>query len=289
MKIISTKVHGIMDYIMGVILIASPWLFGFAMGGAETWIPVILGITTIIYSLFTDYELSASRNISMKTHLGLDTVSAIFLAASPWLFGFADFVFWPHLILGLLELGAVAMTETNAEFVEHSESADDEHKAEVQQNSASAYRREQKVDREQRAAPSSQTRVSPQTTASTQMHAKERNDGHRSGIHHEGKRAAEPNSNMDDLKNNEGQISHSNINRPQTNPDQDNRVDRPRESHKNRKPANVENSWRKDDNKNNGETDADKPNSKSSETKPNLSSKTEDPTNPNKSESNKRE
>ena len=44
MRFIPTKVHGVMDYIMGILLIASPWLFIFNRGGMETWIPVILGV-----------------------------------------------------------------------------------------------------------------------------------------------------------------------------------------------------------------------------------------------------
>lgn len=111
MKIINTKTHGYLDYIMGVLLIAAPWIFDFARNGAETWVPVILGASTIIYSLFTDYELGISRKISMNTHLMLDTVSGILLAASPWIFGFADYVWQPHLILGVLELGAVLLTK----------------------------------------------------------------------------------------------------------------------------------------------------------------------------------
>ena len=100
-----------MDYLMGVILIAAPWLLGFARGGAETWVPVILGAGVIIYSLLTDYELGASRSISMSTHLSLDFWSGIFLAASPWIFGFSEYIFWPHLVFGLLEVGASLMTE----------------------------------------------------------------------------------------------------------------------------------------------------------------------------------
>lgn len=114
MKIISTKVHGVLDYMMGVLLIASPWLFGFATNGWETWIPCILGASTIVYSLMTDYELGLSDNISMRTHLIIDAVSGILLAASPWIFGFADIVYLPHLVLGMIELVAVALTTTNA-------------------------------------------------------------------------------------------------------------------------------------------------------------------------------
>ena len=112
MRFISTKVHGYLDYSVGLLLIAAPWLFGFARGGAETWVPVILGASAIVYSLLTDYELGASRQLSMRTHLGLDIFSGILLAASPWLFGFADYVYLPHLILGIAEIGVAAMTQT---------------------------------------------------------------------------------------------------------------------------------------------------------------------------------
>ena len=104
-----------LDYLVGALLIAAPWLFDFAAGGAETWIPVVLGAGAILYSLFTDYELGVSRQLSMRTHLMLDLMSGILLAASPWLFGFADTVWAPHLALGLFEIGASLMTKREPE------------------------------------------------------------------------------------------------------------------------------------------------------------------------------
>jgi hypothetical protein len=47
MRFIPTRIHGIMDYAMGLLLIAAPWIFRFNRGGAETWVPVILGIGAI--------------------------------------------------------------------------------------------------------------------------------------------------------------------------------------------------------------------------------------------------
>ena len=111
MRFIPTRVHGMLDYLVGVLLIAAPWLFGFARGGAETWIPVILGAGAIAYSLFTNYEMGISHAISMPTHLTLDLVSGFLLALSPWLFGFADYVYTPHLVVGIIEIGAALMTE----------------------------------------------------------------------------------------------------------------------------------------------------------------------------------
>jgi hypothetical protein len=111
MRVIPTLVHGFLDYLTGLLLIAAPWLFGFAHGGAETWVPVILGAGALLYSLLTDYELGLIRAIPMPMHLTFDLLSGILLAASPWLFGFVSFVMLPHVILGIWEIGASVMTQ----------------------------------------------------------------------------------------------------------------------------------------------------------------------------------
>lgn len=116
MRFIPTRVHGMADYVIGILLIAAPWLFGFADGGAEQWVPVILGAGVILYSLMTDYELGVMKAIPMSMHLMLDIGGGIFLAVSPWLFGFADEIWWPHVIVGLLEIGAGLMTKTRPEY-----------------------------------------------------------------------------------------------------------------------------------------------------------------------------
>jgi SPW repeat len=112
MRFISTRMHGMTDYLIGVLLIAAPYLFGFATGGPKQWVPIALGAGVIVYSLITDYELGAVRMIPMPAHLALDGLGGAFLAASPWLFGFQDQVFWPHLVIGLFEIGASLMTQT---------------------------------------------------------------------------------------------------------------------------------------------------------------------------------
>ena len=111
MKIISTKVHGGLDYLMGIVLIAIPWLLNFYRGGAETWVPVVLGVGVILYSLLTNYEYSFSDAIPMPAHLTRDVLSGIFLAMSPWLYGFNDVVFLPHLILGSVQVAVGLISE----------------------------------------------------------------------------------------------------------------------------------------------------------------------------------
>lgn len=113
MRFLPTRVHGVLDYLVGTLLIAAPWLFNFARGGAETWVPVVLGAGAIIYSLMTDYELGLARKISTQTHLALDLWSGILLAASPWLFSFYEYVYLPHVILGIFEIGASLATQAS--------------------------------------------------------------------------------------------------------------------------------------------------------------------------------
>jgi hypothetical protein len=108
---ITTRAHGVMDYLLGAALIAAPWIFNFAAGGAETWVPVLVGAAIIAYSIITNYELGLVGLISMRNHLRIDIVAGIFLAASPWIFGFSGLVWAPHLIVGLLLVGSGTMTQ----------------------------------------------------------------------------------------------------------------------------------------------------------------------------------
>jgi len=108
---ISTKTHGALDYLVGILMVYVPWLFGFAGSGWETHIFVTLGIAALIYSVCTKYELGLFPLIPMKGHLALDLASGVILAASPFLFGFAERVMWPHVLFGFLEIGVALATK----------------------------------------------------------------------------------------------------------------------------------------------------------------------------------
>ena len=115
MRFIPTRVHGMLDYGVGALLIVVPYLLGFADGTAAQWVPQLLGLVAIGGALMTDYELGVMRVIPMPVHLMIDIGSGALLAVSPWLFGFADKVFWPHLLVGIMEIGAGLMTRTTPE------------------------------------------------------------------------------------------------------------------------------------------------------------------------------
>jgi len=112
MRFISTRAHGVMDYIVGLLLLVAPYLLGFADGSAAQWVPMILGVAIVGMALMTDFELSLVRLIPMPLHLGIDIAGGLLLLASPWLFGFADRIAWPHVIVGILEVGLALTTRT---------------------------------------------------------------------------------------------------------------------------------------------------------------------------------
>ena len=70
----------------------------------------MFGVWAIFYSVLTAYELGLLKILPMPMHLLLDGIAGIVLAASPFLFGFADQVLWPHLLFGLFSVIACFVT-----------------------------------------------------------------------------------------------------------------------------------------------------------------------------------
>jgi hypothetical protein len=110
MRFVPTRVHAVIDYLWGALLLAMPFLAGFADDPAARSVAMVFGAGAIGYSLVTDYELGLLRLVPMSLHLVLDVVAGAILAASPWLFGFAGRVFWPHLLFGLFAVAAGLVT-----------------------------------------------------------------------------------------------------------------------------------------------------------------------------------
>jgi len=111
MRFLPTRVHGVVDWIMGALLVAFPWVFGLDRASPEAWVPMALGIAGLVVTFFTDHEFGVVRRIPMVGHLWVDGLAGALLAASPWLFGFADGVWLPHVALGLTEFAAAFVTK----------------------------------------------------------------------------------------------------------------------------------------------------------------------------------
>jgi hypothetical protein len=119
MRFISPRNHTILGFIVGIVLILAPNIFGFSdVGGAAVAVPRILGIIAILSELTVQGSFSGFGMIPMSAHLVMDAIMGIFLALSPWLFGFSDNgtnAWLPHLIVGVLLIGSSLMTQTAAD------------------------------------------------------------------------------------------------------------------------------------------------------------------------------
>ncbi len=111
MRFVPTRVHGIADWLVGTLLVALPWLLGLDRGAPEAWLPMALGITGLLVTFFTDHELGVVRRIPMTWHLRIDALAGALLVASPWILGFSERIWVPHVVLGLTELVAAFVTK----------------------------------------------------------------------------------------------------------------------------------------------------------------------------------
>jgi hypothetical protein len=115
MRFISSKAHTIIGILVGIVLIVAPWLIGFSDEPAPTRVAVIVGAFILVNELITTSPSSPLKVVPMRVHIVIDVLTGIFLAASPWLFGFADLdaEYWvPHLVVGILVAGYALMTNT---------------------------------------------------------------------------------------------------------------------------------------------------------------------------------
>jgi hypothetical protein len=114
MKPITSRTHAIIDYVVGILLLLAPFLLGFADVEPARNAAWIVGIATLLYSMATAYEISVVKLIPYRIHLGLDLIGGLFLAASPWVMNFDEFIVWPHVLVGVLEIGVALLSRPAA-------------------------------------------------------------------------------------------------------------------------------------------------------------------------------
>jgi hypothetical protein len=114
---ISTRTHGVLDYVTGSALLVAPELFRLRPVRRSARVPRLAGTTSTAYSLLTDYELGAVRLLPMRAHLALDAFAGALLAVSPWALGTARFGrrHWlPHVLVGAGELAVAFLTRADS-------------------------------------------------------------------------------------------------------------------------------------------------------------------------------
>ncbi|MEA2186557.1 MAG: hypothetical protein QOK16_1568 [Solirubrobacteraceae bacterium] len=85
---ISRFLHGAIEYVAGVLLIAAPFLFSFNSNAAVA-VAIIAGVVVLIVAASTDGPTSLVNSIPLAAHVLLDYGLAALLVAAPFLFGFS--------------------------------------------------------------------------------------------------------------------------------------------------------------------------------------------------------
>lgn len=100
--VLSSRIHGISDYLIGAAFIFLPWIMGFSNYSYSPWMLMIAGIAIIVYSIMTRYEAGYIGLLSLRTHLLFDLVLGLFLMTSPFLLNFENRLSLPHIAGGAL-------------------------------------------------------------------------------------------------------------------------------------------------------------------------------------------
>jgi hypothetical protein len=102
---ISKSAYGFLNYAIALLLIASPWAFGFThvtIAGALL-MPILMGWLQLIMAIFSKNPL-AFRQLNvlpMQMQNFVDVLMGSFLLFLPITYAFCNQVFWPHFLLGL--------------------------------------------------------------------------------------------------------------------------------------------------------------------------------------------
>lgn len=139
-RYIPTLTHGLLDHLLGIVMITSPWLFEYhAARGLAVQVLFILGGLLVLSSLVTRFEMGVFKLMNVRTHLWIDLVIGVSLALSPWIFDFSDRIFLPHLFGGsLIAIISIFTASTPFDETRYTEVVIREGRAEVTRYARSA-------------------------------------------------------------------------------------------------------------------------------------------------------
>jgi uncharacterized membrane protein YhaH (DUF805 family) len=112
MQFITQKLHGFVDYAAAVGLIVLPFILGLAeISALGHWISVAAGAGLILYSLITDYSMSARRLISYNLHLFFDLAAGVTFLVLPFVLGFEGLLQGYYLVMGAAVVLVVLLSD----------------------------------------------------------------------------------------------------------------------------------------------------------------------------------
>ncbi len=114
MKIISPKVHGILDYLTVVFLFAAPTIF--KMEGTLCTFTYVLGGIHLLLTVLTDFEPGIFKVIPFKIHGVIELIVAVALVAVAFWFNSngSELGFYFYIILAVIILIVFILTDFKA-------------------------------------------------------------------------------------------------------------------------------------------------------------------------------
>jgi hypothetical protein len=109
---LSTRIHGAIDYALGLVLLILPWAAGVGGVGPAAWIAIGGGGLLIANAALTHFELGLIRRLQIPLHLWIDGFLGLALAVSPWVLAFDRTVWVPYVGLGALIVLVAFLTHT---------------------------------------------------------------------------------------------------------------------------------------------------------------------------------
>ena len=91
MKMLNSKVHGVIDYVVDIVFLLAPTVLG--LSPLATTICYTVAGVHFLTSLCTQYELSLVKLIPFPVHGGIEFGAAIALVLMPWLAGISEEIY----------------------------------------------------------------------------------------------------------------------------------------------------------------------------------------------------
>jgi hypothetical protein len=82
-------VHGLLEYLVGALLIAAPFLLDFDTDSA-TAVSSVAGLLVLVVAASSALPTGLIKSIPVQAHVMIDYVVALGLIAAPFVFGFSD-------------------------------------------------------------------------------------------------------------------------------------------------------------------------------------------------------
>jgi uncharacterized membrane protein (UPF0136 family) len=82
-------VHGLLEYVAGIFLVAAPFLLSYDSDGA-TAVSIVAGVVILVFTASSALTTGLIKSIPVQAHVVFDYIVAALLIASPFIFAFTE-------------------------------------------------------------------------------------------------------------------------------------------------------------------------------------------------------